>query len=136
MTIIALSNETTASECFYEVSDKVFELLGQLTERELAEAMPKQTPYGMGYESVSYASALAELAKRRGVPEHDIAIKETTVPTFFFDTGWKGGIWEEPAPVCGEISLDDAVADDGAAADAPEAAGIVTETLWQSGEAE
>lgn len=94
--LIALSNETTASECLYEVSPEMFGLLSRMSGEELSRAMPRQTPDGMGHESVSYAGALVELAKARGVAERDISIREVTVPTFRFDTGW-GGSDDEPA---------------------------------------
>lgn len=87
--IVSLSNETTASAFSYEVSEKILSLLVSMSEAELSEAMPRQSPAESGYEEIAYANALMTLAKDRGIPDEDISVRPKSIPVFFFDTGWK-----------------------------------------------
>lgn len=88
-TIIALSNETTASQSFYKVSDAIADLLAGLSEDELSRHMPKPSLGMVGEEEDAYADALIGLARAHGIPDKDIMAEVADVPTFFFDTGWR-----------------------------------------------
>lgn len=85
---IALSNETTASQVFYEVSQEVAGLLMSLSEEEIAKYMPRQRPDGLGYEAVAYADGLVKLARHHGIADRDIIVRIAAIPEFLFETGW------------------------------------------------
>lgn len=88
--IISLANETTASRFLYEVSPAVSGLIRYLPPERLSAAMPQQSPYGLGYEQVSYAMALVQLAKEFGIEDADISVTPLSVPGAEFESGWEG----------------------------------------------
>lgn len=110
--LIALSNETTASQFFYEVSGDILRLIEGLTEAELSDLMPEQAPGGGGYESVMYAAALVKLARDAGLGEDAIHVRPIELPTFFFESGW-AGCGGNAAPVqTEEVIWEDVLAED------------------------
>lgn len=94
-TIISLSNETTASQDYYEVSQPVLDVLSRMSEMAISRYMPPQSPYGLGYETVTYAEGLVRLAKANGVADRDITVRVASVPSFCFDTGWAADSFHE-----------------------------------------
>lgn len=86
--MMMLCNETTASGYAYEVSQGVADMLRDMTEGELSHLMPKPSPSCHGYEAISYAARVVELAKERGIADEDICVCPREIPTVFFDTGW------------------------------------------------
>ena len=86
--LISIVNETTATEGIYEVSHEIVEMLRTMGEDELSRRMPKPSPRSLGYERATYAAALAGIARDRGISDEDIMVRETEIPSFFFDSGW------------------------------------------------
>lgn len=87
-TVIVLTNQTTATRYLYAVSPAIAGLIRFLPYERLSEAMPRQTPYGKGYEQVAYAMALVDLAHEMGIEDADIAVMPIAAPVATFETGW------------------------------------------------
>lgn len=88
--VVSVTNETTATQCFYEVSDEVLTVMERVSEEEMAGHMPRQSSCGGEPEAASYAAGFVSLAKGHGLSDDEIVVREAAVPSFFFDSGWVG----------------------------------------------
>ena len=86
--LIQLANETTASGYLFATSKPVADLLSSLSEAELGENMPAQSPRSLSDEAKEMAETVCQLALDGGIAPDDVWCEHVPLETHWFESGW------------------------------------------------